>query len=193
MADRSAPVTTPDPGYELCYECEGKRLCWSCHGEGRRRSGDVCNTCAGRGLCLVCNGDGQLPAGTEASVDGRQQTGHRLAKRIGCFRELGYEGAQSLEQARGEHPSVNQDRTVAYLRAGKVLIMSPGLVRDPFDRSAAAGSRSMLTDGAYAWPDSLAYFVQRYNVALPAEFEQHMAANDWKVPADVDTKGLEIK
>jgi hypothetical protein len=74
MADRSAPVTTPDPGHELCYECEGKRLCWSCCGEGRRSNGDVCHTCASRGLCLVCNGDGQLPAGTEASVDGGQHT-----------------------------------------------------------------------------------------------------------------------
>src|SRR5215468_12494295 len=122
MADRSAPLTTPDAGYELCYECEGKRVCWSCHGAGRRRNGDICNTCAGRGLCIVCNGDGQLPAGTEASVDGRSRSGHRVAKRVGCFRELGYEGAPSLEEVRGKRATANQDKVVAYLRGGKVLV-----------------------------------------------------------------------
>jgi hypothetical protein len=67
--DRSLPVTTPDEGYELCYECRGDRLCWSCEGAGVRSSGERCLQCAGRGICIVCNGDGQLPAGTKDSLE----------------------------------------------------------------------------------------------------------------------------
>lgn len=81
---------------------------------------------------------------------------------------------------------------MAYLRAGKVLVMSPGLVRDPFDRTLVAGKGSIRTDGVYAWPDSLAYFVDRYLPELPIDFEEHMAKLDWTMPAAVDVKGLEI-
>lgn len=63
------PITTPPAGEELCYECDGKRVCWSCHGRGARLSGARCGQCVGRGWCIVCNGAGTLPEGTEASVD----------------------------------------------------------------------------------------------------------------------------
>jgi hypothetical protein len=65
--DRSVPVTTPDEGCELCYECRGDRLCWGCAGTGQMLSGERCYQCAGTGLCIVCSGDGQLPAGTKDS------------------------------------------------------------------------------------------------------------------------------
>jgi RecJ-like exonuclease len=66
--DRSLPVTVPDAGYELCYECDGERLCLFCHGKGRLSDGERCYQCAFTGRCIVCNGDGQLVAGTKASL-----------------------------------------------------------------------------------------------------------------------------
>jgi hypothetical protein len=62
------PVTAPDFGMELCYECEGKRICWACDGQGAMSDGKRCFTCAGRGWCIVCNGAGQLREGTKASL-----------------------------------------------------------------------------------------------------------------------------
>ena len=187
-----APITIADEDCELCYECDGARVCWSCHGVGTRANGSRCNTCVGRGLCLVCNGDGQLPAGTRAKLgrDDEPSSSRRIAKTIGGFRELGYDDGPALADVRGKRSSEHTAEVVAYLRGGKVLVMSPGLVEDTFDGKTLAGKRSMRTDGEYAWPDSLAYYVEQHQVALPAEFEQHMAARTWQLPADIDIKGL---
>lgn len=116
--------------------------------------------------------------------------GKRTAKTVGLFLELGDDDAPSLADARGKRPPANQAQVVAYLKAGKVLVMSPGLVKDAFDRGTLAGTRSMRTDGVYAWPDSLAFYVERYQVELPAEFEEHMAKREWKMPAEIDIVGL---
>ena len=67
---------------------------------------------------------------------------------------------------------------------------SPGLVKDTFDGKTLAGKRSMRTDGVYAWPDALAYYVERYQVELPPEFESHMAKSEWRMPDTVDISGL---
>jgi hypothetical protein len=53
------PVVTPASGHELCYECRGKRFCWSCDGRGRFDDG-ICNTCHAFRWCIVCRGCGQL-------------------------------------------------------------------------------------------------------------------------------------
>ena len=52
-----------DPGYELCYECRGKRVCWSCEGNGRFDD-EICNECHAFRWCIVCRGGGQLSEGT---------------------------------------------------------------------------------------------------------------------------------
>ncbi len=187
------PITTPDPGCELCYECDGKCVCWSCGGAGKRSSGTRCNTCAGTGRCIVCNGDGQLPIGARnaaGQADEPVVEGRRIARMVGQLRELGDETAPTLADLRGKRSPMHQAEVVAYLKAGKVLVMSPGLVRDPVDQSTLAGKRSIRTDGTYAWPDALAYLVETYRVELSAEFEQHMAALGWKVPSEIDVKGL---
>jgi hypothetical protein len=113
-----------------------------------------------------------------------------VAKSVGCFHDLGYEGAPTLADVRGKRSQNNQAQVVAYLKAGRVLVMSPGLVRDAFDRNTVAGSRSIRTDGEFAWPDSLAFYVERYSVELPKEFEKHMAERRWEMPKEIDIDGL---
>ena len=67
--DRSVPVTTPDEGYQLCYECGGNRLCRTCEGKGLLSDGEECYHCGRAGICIVCNGDGQFPKETKAGSD----------------------------------------------------------------------------------------------------------------------------
>lgn len=57
-----------------------------------------------------------------------------------------------------------------------------GIDADVFDNSKLADSPHALTDGTFGGPLVLAYYVENYDVALPAEFEEHMRANGWKVP-----------
>lgn len=62
------PVVTPAPGDEICYECDGKRICIWCSGRGELANGKRCGTCYGDGLCIVCRGVGELPEGTEKAA-----------------------------------------------------------------------------------------------------------------------------
>jgi hypothetical protein len=42
------------------------------------------------------------------------------------------------------------------------------------DRSELIGSIAILSDGVYAWPKDLAYYVERYRIGLTAECLDHM-------------------
>jgi hypothetical protein len=161
----------------------------TCLGEGTI-DGERCDTCMGSGSCIICGGDGQLGLGTLASVEAEETGGPRTAQTVGGFLELGYEGAPSLAALRGKRSDDHLAEVVAYLRAGKLLVMSPGLVHDPLEPGRLAGKRSMRTDGVFAWPDSLAYFVERYRVELPAAFEHHMARSGWTMPEAIDITDL---
>jgi hypothetical protein len=84
----------------------------------------------------------------------------------------------------------NREKAVAYLKAGKTLILTPSLLRDVFDRTRTPGSRSILTDGTFAWSAGLAYYVEQYGLPVPADLEAHMARNHWTMPSEIDLKGL---
>ncbi len=183
------PLTTPSAGYEICYECEGARRCWSCRGEGVRVNGAACGECFGRRLCDRCGGDGELAVGAAAAVAALPL---REAIRVGWFRELGYDTAFWIEQWKGRDPSHTVD-VARYLRGGKILVASPGLARDIYDRTVVAGSRSLRTDGDFVWPDVLAYYVEKHGVKLPPMFEAHMAGAGWNPPAEIDIHRLGIK
>jgi len=111
----------------------------------------------------------------------------RLQK-VGWFAELGFAGDHALlVTARGKRTRGNKEHVVQYLQSGKPIVISPGVVRDIFDRSKIAGTSSLLTDGTYVWPDCLAHYVGRYDVALPDAFEEFMEANRWIMPGKIDT------
>ena len=62
--EKPEPVTMHAPGNELCYECDGTRICIYCRGRGEVAGGRRCSTCTGDGRCIVCNGSGELLRGS---------------------------------------------------------------------------------------------------------------------------------
>jgi hypothetical protein len=118
----------------------------------------------------------------------------RILQRVGTFVEHGFDhdGAPSLVALRGQRPPAHKAEVVAYLRAGVALSLSPGRVDDHFEPGRRAGTAGLRTDGHFAWPDYLAYYVDRHDVALPAELEAHMAAHAWSVPAGIDVRELAL-
>jgi hypothetical protein len=205
------PVTDPGPEAELCYECDGKRVCWACGGAGVSEQ-RPCGWCAAERWCIVCRGKGVLPEGAHvrakvlqgnasqsrpgdvagkgalaegAHVRAKVSQGNESQSRpgdVGFFREMGHDdsGAPSLVDSRGKRGPEHKDKVVAYLRAGRMRSFSPGYADDFFDPTKTAGTRSTRTDGTYAWPDYLAYYVERYDVALPKDFERFMKARSWR-------------
>ncbi len=102
---------------------------------------------------------------------------------VGRFRELGYgETAPSLVAARGKRAPRNKAEVVRYLRGAKMQAFSPGVERDVFDETKLADSPSIRTDGVYSWPELIGYYVEKYDIELPEDFEEHMRANSWTVP-----------
>jgi hypothetical protein len=114
---------------------------------------------------------------------------------VGFFRELGFEEHPeypSLADFRGRRPPDHKAEVVAYLSAGRPMVVSPGgKGTDVFDPSRRTTNRSILTDGRFAWSRELAYYVENYDVGLPSYFEEHMAALGYRVP-DVDTSKLTL-
>ena len=86
-----------------------------------------------------------------------------------------------------------ESRIVAYLRAAPIMFHALGPVTDVFKpKGDYICAPNIHTDGVYAWPEDLAYYVEHYHVALPEAFLAHLVASKWKAPADVDTSAIEL-
>lgn len=120
----------------------------------------------------------------------------RLIK-LGFFRELdhGDSDGPSLAQSRAEKPDLDEDRVAAYLAAGHLYIESPGTANDWFadDPDVIIGPPHTLTDGTYAWPADLPYYIRNYHVRLPKPFIFHIRRNNFQVPANVDIATLKLE
>lgn len=74
-------------------------------------------------------------------------------------------------------------KIVHYLRSGVMTAGCMGMVLDVFAPEKGEFLEcDMLTDGVYEWRADLAYYVEKYNLALPIEFLEHVRSNDWMVP-----------
>ena len=114
---------------------------------------------------------------------------------VGAFRELDLVDSPdqpSLADVRGQRPLDHKAEVVAYLRAGKPMVVSPGEeATDVFDPTKRTTTRGILTDGTYAWSKELAYYVEHYDIALGSLFENHMARRGYRM-LDVDTSQLTL-
>ncbi len=118
-------------------------------------------------------------------------------KRVGFFRELdhGDPNGPKLVEHVSDHPQPDEDRLVDYLRGGILLIGSPGVVYDVLDNKAGpVGSPNILTDGVWAWPGDLPYYVEKYHLRLPKEFVEHVRGRSFRPPVEgeIDTCELEL-
>src|SRR5262245_33164336 len=93
-------------------------------------------------------------------------------RRFGFFRDLrhGSPDEPALATLVQSAPQQNEDRIISYLRDGLVLIATPGLVTDALQPGSPICSPHVITDGVWAWPNDLAYYVQKYHVRLPDDF-----------------------
>ena len=109
------------------------------------------------------------------------------------FREfpLGTIDDPSLREFVAERPWPDQDNVIYYLRSGYIYaIPIGGGARDHLDPSQRANPEidgrmvaacTEMTDGEWYWPAALIYYVEKYNLRLPAEFVAHAAQHGWRV------------
>lgn len=72
-------------------------------------------------------------------------------------------------------PYPGQARVAAYLRNGGTSFMAAvAFPRDVFTKDRIAGEMLVMHDDKYSWTTDLAYYVEHYNLRLPAEIEQQI-------------------
>ena len=71
-------------------------------------------------------------------------------------------------------PYPHKEEIIRYLLNGEVYFISLSLPKDVFTGERIPMSDRVMQDGDYYWPILLAWYVEKYNVRLPREFEEHI-------------------
>lgn len=77
----------------------------------------------------------------------------------------------SMKDDFSKTPSPFNQKIVAYLNNGELVLASPSVVYDVFSGEKIAQTNCILTDGEFSWTNSLGYYVQEYNLQIPKELE----------------------
>jgi hypothetical protein len=103
--------------------------------------------------------------------------GHKMKlKRIGFFQELPYGSQNDLSIYDIQKASlVDEDKILQYLQSAVLFVAAPGVEKDVLSSSKRIiGSVKIFTDGIWAWPASLYYYLENYHIVLPEEFLEYV-------------------
>ena len=116
-------------------------------------------------------------------------------KTLGFFHELPLnERVERLQSLRRSECGPDEANLIAYLRSGAVSVAVPGVDLDVLRTPPRPiGPPHIRTDGVWAWPETLAYYVQQYHLRLPDEFLQHAMKNQWACPASADEADSDLQ
>jgi len=95
---------------------------------------------------------------------------------IGEFEELSPgRGYASIKQHMEAQPYSGQAYITQYLRNGKTDMVSMKIPKDVFTGEIIEKGQMLgMNDGVYMWWNTLAHYVERYNLRLPKDFEEHI-------------------
>ena len=94
---------------------------------------------------------------------------------VGFYKEFSRNSSQSMEQFFADDVHPDKAKIIDYLKnGGKILCASTGIPKDAFTKETIKMDEVIRKDQKYAWPNILAYYVEKYNLRLPREFENHI-------------------
>lgn len=99
---------------------------------------------------------------------------------LGMYTEYGADNGISMKDNFESAPYPEKDKIVSYLKnKGKSTMVRMKLATDRLtgERIKDMYSLELFTDGEYSWYSDLAYHVEKYNLRLPKEFEEHVLNN----------------
>ena len=100
-----------------------------------------------------------------------------MSRRIFDYNEYGPGmGFPSMKNSMLDKPYAGMDRIISYLKNGQKTYAAAGRAYDFFTGEEIPGERCGMTDGVFSWVSSLPYYVEKYNLKLPQEFEKHVFA-----------------
>ena len=80
----------------------------------------------------------------------------------------------SIHEYLEKEPYINQDKIINFLRDGKIEIAQMSRDRDIFTGERIPYEVLVMSDGDYFWPNTLAWYVEKYNLRMPEEFERYI-------------------
>lgn len=89
-------------------------------------------------------------------------------------KRIEYIGTVTADTKRSNDPVDSKQKILEYLKSGDVHSVAPGFAKDVFTGDKINGSLMILTDGMFAWRSDTAYYVEKYNIALPEKFIKHI-------------------
>lgn len=97
--------------------------------------------------------------------------------RLCNYTEYGSSNGTSMREHFANTPYYGKDKIVSYLKSkGKQTMVRMEMAKDRLtgERIKDMHSLELFTDGEYSWWSDLAYHVEKYNLRLPKEFEEHV-------------------
>jgi hypothetical protein len=109
-----------------------------------------------------------------------------LVKRVGFFADLHHGSVEehSLTELIGRLDEETAESMARYLTAGTSILPTMGTrcVDVLSDDKDDIGRLEIRSDGEWAWPSDLPFFVAHYHVGLPQAFIEHARDRDWSPP-----------
>ena len=73
-----------------------------------------------------------------------------------------------------KEPYPNQNKIIRFLKNGKIEFARLSRVRDIFTGQRIPHEVLVMSDGDYFWSNTLAWYVEKYNLRMPEEFERYI-------------------
>lgn len=94
---------------------------------------------------------------------------------IGQYEELALGmGFKSMKEDFESGEYEEKEKIIDYLKNGHVHMVTASLVKDVFTGKQTDIEKIFMDDGSYSWCSSIIYYVDKYNLKLPKEFEEHI-------------------
>lgn len=94
---------------------------------------------------------------------------------IGRFKETHNDEAYpSIFTAIRKEAHKNKEMILDYMKHGKISAVAPGYLQDVIDNNTRINNLTCYTDGTYTWRSDVIYYFDKYNIALPNDFIDHV-------------------
>jgi hypothetical protein len=96
---------------------------------------------------------------------------------VGKFKEFNpRHDFPSMRDSFEDSPYEGMDKIVYYLKHGTIDCAAIEIPHDVFSGDIIPMEKLGMNDGKYTWFNILAYYVEKYNLRLPKDFENHVLA-----------------
>lgn len=90
------------------------------------------------------------------------------------FKEFDDDKFPSIHDYLEKESYPDKDKIIHFLKNGQIEFARLSRVRDIFTGNRIPDEVLVMSDGDYFWPNYLAWYVEKYNLRMPAEFEAYI-------------------